>query len=211
MGLLDDLFNIHNIYEQQKRTQNFFKKYGWAIALFYILLFGGVLGYEYYKSHQKEKENVANYNWSYELACENGDFQVAHKILSKLQEDVLYEKQFEKDHAIKKEKKTHWFKDDEYVVDSVSLEDHNMFMENLQAKGRAYLSGLDYVYNAEIAYVNELDEDDSPKRVKHLLSEYRNKLIFFKSIQMEEEAQNVYNNMLQKLNMLSSEDTDSIM
>lgn len=206
MGLLYDIYN-----EQQKRSQKFLKKYGWAIALFYILFFGGIFGGLYYYYHQENKENEANYNWSYELACENGDFQVAHKILSKLQEDVLSEKQFEKDHAIKKEKKTHWFKDDEYVVDSVSLEDHNMFMENLQAKGRAYLSGLDYVYNAEIAYVKEMNEEGTSERIKHLLSEYRNKLMFFKSIQMEEEAKNVYNNMLQKLNMQSSEDTDSIM
>ena len=209
MGLLNDIYNDYK--NQRERSQKLLKKYGWLIVLFYVLLFGGLFGGLYYYYHQENKENEANYNWSYELACENGDFQVAHKILVKLEKEVIAIKADEANHQIKMEKKTHWFKDDEYVVDSISLEDHNMFMENLQAKGRAYLSGLDYVYNAEIAYVNELDEDDSPKRVKHLLSEYRNKLIFFKSIQMEEEAQNVYNNMLQKLNMQSSEDADSIM
>ena len=60
-------------------------------------------------------------------------------------------------------------------------------------------------------YVKEMNEDGTSEKIKHLLSEYRNKLIFFKSIQMEEEAQNVYNNMLQKLNMQSVEITDSIM
>jgi hypothetical protein len=209
MGLLNDIYNDYK--NQRERSQKQLKKYGWLIVLFYVLFFGGLCGGLYYYYQQENKENEANYNWSYELACENGDFQVAHKILSKLQEEVLYEKKFEKDHAIKKEKKTHWFKDDEYVVDSASLEDHNMFMENLQAKGRTYLSGLDYVYNAEIAYVKEMNEDGTSEKIKHLLSEYRNKLIFFKSIQMEEEAQNVYNNMLQKLNMQSVEITDSIM
>ena len=153
-------------------------------------------------NHDKELENEAkeNYEWSYELACENGDFAAAHKLLTKLQDDVLFEKKFESEHQIKKEKKTHWFKDDEYVVDSISLEDHNQYMEGLQSKGRAYLAGLIYVYNAEIAYIKEANEDDSSKRIEHLLSELRSKLLLFKSLEMEDEAQEEYNKLANKAN-----------
>ena len=166
-------------------------------------------------NHDKEKEDEAkeNYNWSYELACENGDFAVAHKLLMKLQDDVLFEKKLESEHQIKKEKKTHWFKDDEYVVDSLSIEDHNQYMEGLQSKGRAYLAGLIYVYNAEIAYVKEANEDDSSKRIEHLLSELRSKLLLFKSLEMEDEAQEEYNKLANKANGKTidqvTEDTDN--
>lgn len=145
------------------------------------------------------KEANENYGWSYEKACENGDFEVAHNILNKLQNEVLEEKKWEKDHQIKKEKKSHWFKDDEIVVDSVSLLDHEQYVQGLQNKGRAYLAGLDYVYNAEIAFVKESNEDDSSEKVKHLLSELRTKIILFKSLDMEEEAQDVYNKLTQKV------------
>ena len=153
-------------------------------------------------SHENkmEEENKKNYNWSYELAIENGDFQAAHKILQKLEKDVIEEKEFEKYHQVKKEKKTHWFKDDEYVVDSTSVEDHNQYMDGIQSKGRAYLAGLFYVYNAEIAYVKEANEDDSSKRIEHLLSELRSKLLLFKSLDMEDEAQEEYNKLANKAN-----------
>lgn len=153
-------------------------------------------------SHENkmEEENKKNYNWSYELAIENGDFQAAHKILQKLEKDVIEEKEFEKYHQVKKEKKTHWFKDDEYVVDSTSVEDHNQYMDGIQSKGRAYLAGLFYVYNAEIAYVKETNEDDSSKRIEHLLSELRSKLLLFKSLDMEDEAQEEYNKLANKAN-----------
>ena len=94
-----------------------------------------------------EKEKKANY--------ENGDFEVAHNILTKLQDYVLKKKKLESNHQIKKEKKSHWFKDDEIVVDSVSLLDHEQYIQGLQDKGRLYLAALDYVYNAEIAFINE--------------------------------------------------------
>jgi len=165
-------------------------------------------------SNSLEDEAKENYDWSYELACENGDFAAAHKLLTKLQDDVLFEKKFEKDHQVKKEKKTHWFKDDEYVVDSISVEDHNQYMEGLQSKGRAYLAGLIYVYNAEIAYVKEANEDDSSKRIEHLLSELRSKLLLFKSLEMEDEAQEEYNKLANKVNGKAidqvTEDTDSL-
>ena len=171
-----------------------------------IMFCGSVLGLFliglWIHNHDKEMENEAkeNYNWSYELACENGDFAAAHKLLTKLQDDVLFEKKLESEHQIKKEKKTHWFKDDEYVVDSLSIEDHNQYMEGLQSKGRAYLAGLIYVYNAEIAYVKEANEDDSSKRIEHLLSELRSKLLLFKSLEMEDEAQEEYNKLANKAN-----------
>jgi hypothetical protein len=162
---------------------------------------------------KKTEENEKNYNWSYELAIENGDFQAAHKILQKLEKDVIEEKEFEKYHQVKKEKKTHWFKDDEYVLDSASVEDHNQYMDGLQSKGRAYLAGLIYVYNAEIAYVKEANEDESSKRIEHLLSELRSKLLLFKSLDMEDEAQEEYNKLANKTNGKSIEqvtkDTDS--
>ena len=150
--------------------------------------------------NKMEEENKKNYNWSYELAIENGDFQAAHKILRTLEEDVLDKKEHEKYHQIKKEKKTHWFKDDEYVVDSASIEEHNQYMEGLQSKGRAYLAGLIYVYNAEIAYVKETNENDSSKKIEHLLSELRSKLLLFKSLDMEDEAQEEYNKLVNKAN-----------
>ena len=208
MGLLNDIYNDYK--NQRERSQKQLKKYGWLIVLFYVLLFGGLFGGLYYYYHQENKENEANYNWSYELACENGDFQVAHKILVKLEKEVIAIKADEANHQIKMEKKTHWFKDDEYVVDSISLEDHNIYMQNLQAKGRTYLSGLDYVYNAEIAYVKEMDNDNNSERINHLLSELSSKLLLFKSIQMEEEAQDVYNKILHKQNGQSVENADSI-
>ena len=145
---------------------------------------------------------------SYEKACEKGDFEVAHNILNKLQNEVLEEKKWEKDHQIKKEKKSHWFKDDEIVVDSLSLLDHEQYIQGLQNKGRSYLAGLDYVYNAEIAYVKESNEDDSSEKVKHLLSELRTKIILFKSLDMEEEAQEVYINLAQKAGFATNEGID---
>jgi len=165
-------------------------------------------------SHENkmEEENKKNYNWSYELAIENGDFQAAHKILRTLEEDVLDKKEHEKYHQIKKEKKTHWFKDDEYVVDSASIEEHNQYMEGLQSKGRAYLAGLIYVYNAEIAYVKETNENDSSKKIEHLLSELRSKLLLFKSLDMEDEAQEEYNKLANKDGKIIDqvmEDTDN--
>ena len=120
--------------------------------------------------------------------------------MQKLEKDVIEEKEFEKYHQVKKEKKTHWFKDDEYVVDSTSVEDHNQYMDGIQSKGRAYLAGLFYVYNAEIAYVKETNEDDSSKRIEHLLSELRSKLLLFKSLDMEDEAQEEYNKLANKAN-----------
>jgi hypothetical protein len=204
MGLLNDIYNDYK--NQRERSQKQLKKYGWLIVLFYVLFFGGLCGGLYYYYQQENKENEANYNWSYELACENGDFQVAHKILTKLQEEVLEKKEKEKYHSVKKEKKSHWFKDDEYVVDSTSLEDHYIFMQGLQTKARAYLAGLDYVYNAEIAYVKEMSEDDCSEKIKHLLSELRTKLLIFKSLEMEDEAQEVYNRLSQIVNGQSAED-----
>ena len=50
------------------------------------------------------EEANENYGWSYEKACENGDYEIAHNILNKLQNEVLEEKKWEKDHQIKKEK-----------------------------------------------------------------------------------------------------------
>ncbi len=155
-----------------------------------------------------EKEKKANYNWSYEKACENGDFAVAHNILTRLQDDVLREKRDESNHQVKKEKRSHWFKDDEIVVDSVSLLDHEQYIQGLQDKGRIYLAGLDYVYNAEIAYVKEANEDDSSEKVKHLLSELRSKLLIFKSLDMEEEAQEVYEKLAQKEGLSKNESAD---
>ena len=170
------------------------------LVLLYCLIF--------YNRCERGKEAEANYDWSYEKACDNGDFEVAHKILTKLQDDVLWEKRGESHHKIKKEKKSHWFKDDEIVVDSVSLLDHEQYIQGLQDKGRIYLAGLDYVYNAEIAYVKESNEDDSSEKVKHLLSELRTKIILFKSLDMEEEAQEVYNNLAQKAGFATNEGID---
>ena len=168
-----------------------------------------LIGWTFYDD-QKDAEEAAkeaneNYNWSYEKACENGDFTVAHKLLSNLQEDVLMEKEREKDHQIKKEKKTHWFKDDEIVVDSVSVLDHEQYIQGLENKGRVYLAGLDYVYNAEIAYVKESNEDGSSEKVKHLLSELRTKILLFRSLDMEDEAQEVYNKLAQKVGVAANE------
>ena len=100
-----------------------------GLFVFYLLLFLS-------PESDYEKEKKANYNWSYEKACENGDFEVAHNILAKLQDDVLEEKRWERHHQIKKEKKTHLFKDDEIVVDSVSILDHEQYIQGLQDKGR---------------------------------------------------------------------------
>lgn len=172
------------------------RKYSIIISVIFI---ASVFGSAYYFTKSEMEEKKSNYNWSYELACENGEFQVAHNILTKLKKEVLAEKENEKLHPIKKEKKSHWFKDDEYVVDSISLEDHNQFMQGLQNKGRTYLAGLDYVYNAEIAYVKEMSDDDSSEKIKHLLSELRTNLLLFKSLEMESEAQEVYNKLAVKV------------
>jgi hypothetical protein len=204
MGLLENMYNDYK--ELQKKNRIILQKKRWKIISFYVIFFGGLICLNIFLNLQKNKENEANYNWSYELACENGDFQVAHKILTKLQEEVLEKKEKEKYHSVKKEKKSHWFKDDEYVVDSTSLEDHYIFMQGLQTKARAYLAGLDYVYNAEIAYVKEMSEDDCSEKIKHLLSELRTKLLIFKSLEMEDEAQEVYNRLSQIVNGQSAED-----
>lgn len=185
--------------DAKKRTALIMSLSG-LLILILLLYFGG-----------SSSDNNKKYYSSYEMACEDGDFQAAHELLIKLKEDFMNEKEHEQYHQIKKEKKSHWFKDDEYEVDSASVEDHAQFMRGLLDKGRKYLAGLDFVYNAEIAYVKELDEEDSPKRIKHLLSELRSNLHIFKSLEIEEDAQDVYNNMLQKLNMQSVEITDSIM
>ena len=178
------------------------------LFIFVILMLVAIFGANIFLGVKDSKEAEANYDWSYERACENGDFMVAHKILEELKEDVLNEKKLEVNHQIKKEKKTHWFKDDEYVVDSISVDDHNQFMIGLQDKGRKYLVGLDYVYNAEIAYVKEMNEDNSSEKVKHLLSELKSKLLLFKSLDMEDEAQKVYDKIQQKVNGQSIEETD---
>lgn len=204
MGLLESMYN--DFKNQQEERRNYIQKNRWKFILFYVVFFGGFIGLGIFLNLRENKENEANYNWSYELACENGDFQVAHKILTKLQEEVLEKKEKEKYHSVKKEKKSHWFKDDEYVVDSTSLEDHYIFMQGLQTKARAYLAGLDYVYNAEIAYVKEMSEDDCSEKIKHLLSELRTKLLIFKSLEMEDEAQEVYNRLSQIVNGQSAED-----
>lgn len=185
----------------KKKNQKYF-------FIFFIFMLLGIIGANIFFEDDYKKEKEANYDWSYEKACENGDFMVAHNLLEKLQKEVLEEKKLEVNHQIKKEKKTHWFKDDEYVVDSISVDDHNQFMRDLQVKGREYLTGLDYVYNAEIAYVKEMNEDNSSEKVKHLLSELKSKLLLFKSLDMEDEAQKVYDKIQQKVNGQSIEETD---
>ena len=114
-------------------------------------------------------------------------------------------KKLESNHQIKKEKKSHWFKDDEIVVDSVSLLDHEQYIQGLQDKGRLYLAALDYVYNAEIAFIKESNEDDSSGKVKHLLSELRTKILLFKSLDMEDESQDVYDKLAQKVGPATNE------
>jgi len=184
-------------------SENFFleNKNKFLVLALSVVLLGFMFGFPFLYIYNENKENEANYNWSYEKACENGDFEVAHNILAKLQDDVLSEKSREKNHQIKKEVKSHWFKDDEIVVDSVSILDHEQYIQGLQDKGRIYLAGLDYVYNAEIAYVKETNEDDSSAKVKYLLSELRSKLLIFKSLDMEEEAQDVYERLTQKVDL----------
>lgn len=203
-GISPDEFEIYiNSRLNRKKKENSIRLFLGAV-IFWCLMVG--LGF-YLEKGDIEEANE-NYGWSYEKACENGDFMVAHNLLEKLQKEVLEEKKLEVNHQIKKEKKTHWFKDDEYVVDSISVDDHNQFMRDLQDKGRKYLTGLDYVYNAEIAYVKEMNEDDCSEKVNHLLSELKSKLLLFKSLNMEDEAQDVYDKIQQKVNGQSIEETD---
>lgn len=193
------------LWEKRKEKENKRRKQiGIGSAVFWVV----IMALGLFLETKDSKEADANYGWSYEKACEKGDFEVAHNILNKLQNEVLEEKKWEKDHQIKKEKKSHWFKDDEIVVDSLSLLDHEQYIQGLQNKGRSYLAGLDYVYNAEIAYVKESNEDDSSEKVKHLLSELRTKIILFKSLDMEEEAQEVYINLAQKAGFATNEGID---
>lgn len=195
---------LNEIQKKQEKKRKYIRniKFGCIIYLLFFVAMGILMIYI------EEKEDDKNYGSSYEKACENGDFAVAHNILEKLKEDVLYVKKFEDDHQIKKEKKTHWFKDDEIVDDPISVQDHLQYIADLQYKGRNYLAGLDYVYNAEIAYVREANEDDSSEKVNHLLSELKSKLLLFKSLDMEDEAQKVYNKLAQKAGVATNEGAD---
>lgn len=178
--------------EEEKKKK---KRYQIGIAVFIFFIIAAVLAANLYDDMKERKEANENYGWSYEKACENEDFEVAHNILRKLEKDVIEEKNNEKYHQVKGKTKKHWFKDDEYVVDQNSAADHRAFVEGLRDKARIYLEGLYFVYNAEIAIVKETSEDDCSKKVKHLLSELKTKLSLFKSLNMEDEAQRVYFNL----------------
>ena len=80
---------------------NFFleNKNKFLVLALSVVLLGFMFGFPFLYIYNENKENEANYNWSYEKACENGDFEVAHNILAKLQDDVLSEKSREKKRA----------------------------------------------------------------------------------------------------------------
>ncbi len=195
-----------------KANNEFLRQHKKKIIAFYVVFFG-LLGLGiYYFDKQEAKERELNYNYSYELACQSNDYEVAHKLLLDLKERAEDSKKdaitFKQDNKLVEEKvvEKHLFKKDETELDSTNKKKYESLVEEFNADARKYLVGLNYVYNAELRYVLVSGQDGFKTRAKLLIHEMESEMEWFNGTDLETEAKEMVEKSKELMEELISEE-----